>query len=87
MLCFQVDVNNQDKFAKSSEGYKRLGGYVIRSGGIGEQLASGKSESGSHPQTVNANIHWQILSAKYTRTPPITLLALVVLAFESLHTD
>ena len=47
MLCSQIDDNNQNKFAESAEGYKRLGCHVIRSGGIGEQLASWKSESKS----------------------------------------
>ena len=28
-LFSQVDVNNQNKFTKSPESYKRVGGYVV----------------------------------------------------------
>ena len=41
----QVDVNNQNKFTESPESYQRLGGHVLWAGGVGQQLAGGKSKS------------------------------------------
>lgn len=43
-IIFQVDVNNQNKSAKSSESYQRFGGHVVWPGGTGWQLTGGKSK-------------------------------------------